>query len=422
VGVLTADRLIAQHLAAGPRLVDHHCHGLVTADLDRAGFEALISEAGPPPPGASNFDTPVGLAIRRHCAPVLDLPRHASPEDYLARRRELGAAEVNRRFLAASGTAEFCVDTGFRSGGLTSPGQLAALAGDGARGHEIVRLESVAEALAAEIVGERIAGGVTAGWRRAGTAGAGTADGAEFADQLVARIEQAVTGSAAVGVKTIAAYRVGLDLYPEPPDRQQISRAADAWLRRGPRPGRGDRADEERGNWRLDDAVLTRALWWAAVELGLPIQFHIGFGDADIRMSRTDPTLLTDWLHRHRTPVMLLHCWPYHRQASYLAAVHPHVHLDVGLALHFVGPSRARAVLDEATELAPFGKLLYSSDAFGVAEFYHLAALSFRSALSGLLTDRVTSGEWSATDATRIADLIGHGNAQRIYRLAPTSP
>jgi len=29
----------------GLRLVDHHCHGVVRRDLDRSGFEALISEA-----------------------------------------------------------------------------------------------------------------------------------------------------------------------------------------------------------------------------------------------------------------------------------------------------------------------------------------------------------------------------------------
>ena len=35
-------------------LIDHHVHGVVTAELDRAGFEYLISEAsGPPAPGTS---------------------------------------------------------------------------------------------------------------------------------------------------------------------------------------------------------------------------------------------------------------------------------------------------------------------------------------------------------------------------------
>jgi uncharacterized protein len=388
VGLLTA--LAATDITtdvAALALVDHHCHGLVVENLDRVGIEALISEGGPPASGVSNFDTPLGLAIRRHCAPILDLPPHAPVTEYLDRRTELGPNEVNRRLLSATGTSSFCVDTGFDAERLTTPGQLAALVGG--VGREIVRLESVAESLIAE--GEK------------------GMDGGQFADLLADRLRLTVRERAAVGVKTIAAYRVGFELDPTPPTRAEVAVAADAWLRRGPsNPG---------GRWRLDGPVLTRALWWAAIDLGLPIQFHVGFGDADVRLHRSDPTLLTDWLHRHRTPVMLLHCWPFHRQASYLAAVHPHVHLDVGLALHYVGPTRARAVLEEAAELAPFGKLLYSSDAYGASELYHLAALTFRSALGGLLDTRVADGEWSRPDAVRIAGLIGRENATRIYRL-----
>ena len=356
-------------------LVDHHCHGVSTVELDDAGVESRLGEGGPPPAGRTNFDSPVGLAVRRHCAPVLDLDPHASRRDYLDRRRELGPAELARRFLAPTGTSRFCVDTGFRPDGLTTPEQLAAFAGG--RGYHLVRLETVAEALAAD--------GVEPG---------------ELARRYPERLAAAVAEVGAVGVKSIAAYRVGLDLDPTPPTPAEVAAAAAGW------DGR-----------RLADPVLTRMTLAAAVELGLPIQFHIGFGDADIRMAKVDPTLLTDWLHRHRTPVMLLHCWPYQRQAGWLASVHPHVHLDVGLALHYVGPTRAAAVLAEAAELAPFGKLLYSSDAYALPELYFLGALTFRRALGTLLAERVEAGEWSAADATRIARLIGHGNAESVYDL-----
>jgi predicted TIM-barrel fold metal-dependent hydrolase len=119
---------------------------------------------------------------------------------------------------------------------------------------------------------------------------------------------------------------------------------------------------------------------------------------------------------------MLLHCWPWHRQAAYLAAVHPHAYLDLGLAMTYVG-ARATALLDEAMEVAPFGKLLYSSDAFGVAEFYHLGALAFRRALGEALAARVASGEWPAADAARVAAMVAWGNACRVYGLpAPGVP
>src|SRR3954453_17023584 len=196
-------------------------------------------------------------------------------------------------------------------------------------------------------------------------------------------------------------------LDPRRPAPAEVEGAAARWLAR----------DRGSGGWRLDDQVLVRHLLWTAVDLGLPIQFHIGYGDAAIRMHRVDPSLLTDWLHLHRTPVMLLHTWPFHRQAGYLASVHPHVHHDVSLILHNVGRGRGAAVLAEAMEVAPFTKLLYSSDAYGLAELYHLAATGFRAALGQVLEERVASGEWSAADARRIAGLVAAGNARRVYAL-----
>ena len=52
---------------------------------------------------------------------------------------------------------------------------------------------------------------------------------------------------------------------------------------------------------------------------------------------------------------MLLHCYPFHREAGYLAQVFPHVYFDVGLAVNYTGRA-AGAVLAESLELAPFGK------------------------------------------------------------------
>src|SRR5690348_3148211 len=85
-------------------LVDHDCHGVRRDDLTRARFETLLTDTGiPAPPGTTHFDTPAGAAVRRWCAPVLDLAPHVPPAVYLARRAELGAAEVNRRLLGAAG-------------------------------------------------------------------------------------------------------------------------------------------------------------------------------------------------------------------------------------------------------------------------------------------------------------------------------
>ena len=125
------------------------------------------------------------------------------------------------------------------------------------------------------------------------------------------------------------------------------------------------------------------------MDLRLPVQFHVGYGDSDVDLHRCNPLLLTPLLRAIQptgVPVMLLHNYPYHREAGYLAQVFPHVYVDAGLATHNLG-ARAPALLAEALELAPYGKFLYSSDAFGLPELYYLGAALFRSALSAFLRD-----------------------------------
>ena len=170
---------------------------------------------------------------------------------------------------------------------------------------------------------------------------------------------------------------------------------------------------------RLDDEVLLRHLIWTGVDTGLPLQFHVGFGDPDVRLHRADPSLMHDFLLATRaigTPIMLLHCYPHHRQAAFLANIFPHVYMDLGAILNHVG-ARSAAVLAEAMELTPFHKMLYSSDAFGLAELHYLGAAGFRRDLARVTGRFVADGAWSASDALRVAELIGSQNAERVYRL-----
>ena len=134
-------------------LVDHHCHGVVTRDLSLPQVELLSTEASEPgPAGTTFFDSQLGLSLRRWCPPVLGLAPNAEPAEYVARRRQLGAAEVTRLLLRAAAVADLLVDTGYQPAELGpaeqgGPAGLAAAAG--ARVHTVVRLERVAEELAA---------------------------------------------------------------------------------------------------------------------------------------------------------------------------------------------------------------------------------------------------------------------------------
>jgi len=92
------------------------------------------------------------------------------------------------------------------------------------------------------------------------------------------------------------------------------------------------------------------------------------------------------------------------------------VYFDVGSALHYHGPSSGR-LLAEAMEVAPFSRLLFSSDAFGLAEQYHLGAMLFRRALREVLDGWIEADDCDAATAGRIAEGIARGNALRIYPL-----
>jgi uncharacterized protein len=359
-------------------LVDHHCHGVLGRDADEATLESLLTE-GPPFPGGSVFDSQAGFAFRRLCPPVLGLPAHAEIADYAARRAEIGVTEVSKRFLQAAGLSVLCVDTGFTPEPVTSPAELGGLAG--ATAHEIVRLERVAEDVAAAGIGA-----------------------AGFADAM--RSALATRTAAAVGVKSIAAYRTGFDLAPERPSDTEAAAAAGRWL--------------SSGSLRLADETLQRFLIWCGVDLRLPVQFHVGYGDSDVDLHRCNPLLLTPLLRAIQptgVPVMLLHNYPFHREAGYLAQVFPHVYVDAGLATHNLG-GRAPALLAEALELAPYGKFLYSSDAFGLPELFYLGAVLFRTALSGFLSAGLAEGLYSERTVVRLTRMLCADNAKRAYQLA----
>ncbi len=344
-------------------LVDGHCHQLLVrapADLGR-----YLTEGDEP---GSGWDTGAGLAVRRWCAPVLDLPPLAPAADYLARRAELGHDEVTSRLLRAAGLSHVLIDTGLRGPDLAPPAVTGV--------HEVVRLERVAEDLAAAGVGP-----------------------AEFAAAYAERLDAECRD--AVGVKSIAGYRYGLDLDAARPAPAEVRQAAGEWLA-GP-----DR--------RLDHPVLLRFVLWAGVDQGLPLQFHTGFGDRDVALRRADPALLQPFLAAVDVPVVLLHCWPYHRAAGWLAGVYPHVYLDAGLTIAQVG-ARAGAVLAECLELAPFTKVLFSTDGYRLPELYLAGAAQFRHSLGSVLDGWVAEGAMTGDDAVRVARLVGAENARRVYR------
>ena len=371
---------LADHLR-GVALVDHHVHGVFTAPLDRADFEASINEGSTDPvPGfMSQFDSPLGLSIRRWCAPLLGLDALASADDYWARRAELTPDELAELMLPAAGVGRWVVDTGFKGDLITLPQRLTELSG--VPSSEILRLERLAEDLL-----------------ESGTSPE------DFPDAFRSALRVAADSTDVVGTKTISAYRTGFNIdWSQPSDADVVARARELAGRAHP--------------LRLDSPVLIAFAVHEAAAHGLPIQVHVGFGDRDLDLHRTDPMLLLPLLRTMTpVPVLLLHCYPFHRQAGYLAQSFDNVNFDVGLAINYLGV-RSTGLVAEALETAPFAKQLYSSDAFGPPELHVLGSVLWRRAMGQVLGGWVRTGDCAVQDAIRIVDMIAVHNAERVYGL-----
>lgn len=365
---------LAEHIAGVP-LIDQHAHGCWLSAGDRSRFENALNEANVEPLADfdSGFDTQLGFAVRAHCAPLLGLPQHADPEEYWERRSQHTEAGLARIFLRAAGVTDWLIDTGY-AGGVAEVAQVAEVSAN--RAHEVVRLEQVAEQ-AAESPG----------------------DYASAFEQILRRRMRT-----AVGTKSVLAYRSGFDGDLTEPSAAEVASAAARW--------------RDGGGRRLTDRVLLRFGLHEALRVGKPLQFHVGFGDRECDLHKANPLLLLDFLRQSGdTPIVLLHCYPYEREAGYLAQAFNNVYLDSGLSINHLG-ARSPAFIARQLELAPFRKIVYSSDGFGPAELHYLSTTLWRNGIHRVLSRFVDDADWSLTDAIRVVNLIARDNAARIYRLS----
>ncbi|HEX5439892.1 MAG TPA: amidohydrolase family protein, partial [Ktedonobacterales bacterium] len=216
-----------------------------------------------------------------------------------------------------------------------------------------------------------------------------------------------------VGLKSIAAYRTGLDI---------------RWWDRSEAEASFAQARQEafQGHLRLQHKpLLDKLLHVAFAEAArqeLPVQFHTGYGDTDADMLLANPLHLRAMLehrpYRGMRVVLLHECYPYTRQGGYLAAVYEHVYLDLSYGIPFLSYGEMLAFTRAALGVAPTSKLLYSSDAVGIPELHWMSARDGRRILSRALGESVTYGELSLTEAESAATAILHDNAVRLYQLA----
>jgi uncharacterized protein len=371
---------------SGIAILDHHCHTLLRpgAPLSGDGFRRFFAETTDPRMASHIQHTIFYMRMLRDVAALFGC---APSEDALLELRAVTPPEVYaRQLFDASNFRALLVDTGYRGSDSYDLDQLSQVVGRPVE--TIIRLETLMEQLIVASV---------------------TFDQVEDALRAELRMARA---RGVVGLKSIAAYRGGLHVQLR--TFEQAAAAFPALKETARRHGRVRLADRV-----LLDYLLRAALEEAAVA-ELPVQFHVAFGDDDADLRSANPlqlrALLADQAFR-RVPFVLLHCYPYVREAGYLAALYAHVFIDVSLAVPLTAHG-CTAAFTEALELAPISKLLFATDAHSVPELFYAGALHGRRGLAQTLDRLVAEDILSTAQAEDAAEAILWRNAAELYQVA----
>lgn len=342
-------------------LLDHHCHYLISADATNR--EKRLAQV------STEADNDYPLEDTKNRMAWLEFKAEAkhfykgNDQDYLRDLNGEEYKEYNQSIFKYYNYQMLLIDTGFvPKNPITSDSETEELTGVLIR--KIYRIETHAES-----------------WMEK------KSSFEQWWEALKSDVEQA-SQNGYVGFKSIAAYRFGLRL--KKVGEAEAKKEFDAW--------------KKSGNTRLTNpTIICFILWNLAPILAkqkMPLQFHVGYGDADTDMFEGNPLLMRVFLNRWSMEgliVVLLHCYPYHREAGYLASVFPNLYFDTSL-INPLGPTSVERVLDEALELAPYSRYLFASDASTYPEMYGVAARKFKNALlnhfTGLEIAREKKEEW----------------------------
>ena len=229
----------------------------------------------------------------------------------------------------------------------------------------------------------------------------------EFSRHYEETISNALEHEGYMGLKSVIAYRTGLDVSP-------LSRASDQGLQAWAAIRRGV------GNYKqLRDHLLCRALE-LCLEYDVPMQIHTGMGDYEVNLIECRPALLMDLLRFpafRACKVLLVHTgYPYHAEAGYMANMLPRVYCDVSEGIPFAG-NAARRIYAEVLEMAPLSKVVYGADGYIVPEIAYVGAMLGKKALAQALEDLVVNNMLTQAEAQEAAGWILAGNARRLYGL-----
>ncbi|KAJ9552793.1 hypothetical protein OSB04_016838 [Centaurea solstitialis] len=214
-----------------------------------------------------------------------------------------------------------------------------------------------------------------------------------------------------VGLKSIAAYRSGLEI-----NTNVTSKEAEEGLAKVLLDGNPVRIV----NKNLIDYIFVRSLE-VALRFDWPMQIHTGFGDKDLDLRQANPLHLRSVLEDDRfldCRIVLLHAsYPFSREASYLASIYHQVYLDFGLAVPKLSVHGMISSVKELLELAPLKKVMFSTDGCAFPETFYLGAKRAREVVFSVLCDACNEGDLSISEALEAVTDIFAENAKMLYKI-----
>ncbi|CAN1770514.1 Protein fluG [Linum perenne] len=368
------------------QLVDGHAHNIVALNSSFPFVNGFSEATG----DASTF-APHSLSFKRNLREIAELYGCGnSLQEVEEHRRSSGLESVASACFKATGISAVLIDDGLKLHNMHKIDWHKSYFPFVGR---ILRIERFAE----EILEQEGPYGAT--W---------TLD--TFTAAFVERLKSTVAKDI-VGLKSIAAYRSGLEINPKVTSKDAAKGLAEVVHSGNP---------VRLVNKSLIDYIFVRSLE-VALTFDLPMQIHTGFGDKDLDLRLANPLHLRAVLEDERFSkcrLVILHAsYPFSREASHLASVYSQVYLDFGLAVPKLSVHGMISSVKELLELAPIKKVMFSTDGYAFPETYYLGAKKARECLFSVLQDACRDGDLTVAEAVEAARDILAQNAIRLYKI-----
>ncbi|MGM8364483.1 amidohydrolase family protein [Virgibacillus sp. W0181] len=226
----------------------------------------------------------------------------------------------------------------------------------------------------------------------------------QFIDEYRADLRSSLNNKHVLGLKSIIAYRSGLDI-----GKMDI-----------------DIASKQYEDFRMDRRAKVKSLKDYCLHVAMEectrsdkvMHIHTGVGDGEVILQKASPSLLIDMLREEKyanTKVHFVHGgYPWMEEAAFITSILPNVYMDISLQNPFSGHGVKR-IISQVFEFAPFNKVMYGSDAFTVPEMNWLGVGLFKECFEEVLLEWIDQKYMDEKTAQTIGEMVLYKNFETVY-------